>query len=991
MASEASWQTSGAGQGSNAMHDGEPMDQRTVESLLRRLVERVEDSERRYGEALEELHARLDHLSQTTAAARETGAPDEADTFDRLHSQVSDLARRLESEASTPLDDFERLGKALAGGLRADTDESPFEYEPEPSPFAQATMHAPSHLAPASAFPDFSYAAEPGYENRSGAAEPFAAEHANLDKRLVDMAERLEQSIGAAMPTGAIEALNARLDEIGSQLGQTLEKAPSREALEQVERQISDMGQQLGRAEEQLSKVSGVEAHLLKLIERLDAKDSAQAPAQADPAQLQEIATKAATEAARLVADDSKKTTERLDAMHRELTAMGDKSRESNDRLVTTLESVHDSLKQLVQQFEQGGPSLGARPRAPFTDRARQAEAKPASPFAQATAGHTPAPKMTAPQTPQAPAPKMPEPGAKASPRRPEMGAEIPTKESLRDRLGAAIPDFKESETPPPFGRAKRSGEEAVDLDAAMPRSPRVRVPLGTDMPTHGEEAGAPDDLVTAARRAAKAAATRAEERDGRRPKARGTSTNLNAEQPGRRKRSLLIISAATLLVISAILLYGRLGSKPTIDVTPATTGESMPEAVPETMPETVPETMPMDGNQDMTAPDATETAPAADPDQSGSLMILPDPGMTPGPDFAPFNGRVGQTPGVTDVAKSSGLAMPASELNPQPQLAALKPTNESTLPPGVIFSIEDPSSAADAATAEKLTSVAVKAPMPPKALGSLPLRKAASEGDGAAQYTTALRYMEGKGTKPDPKKASEWLDRAARTGLAPAQYRLAAMYERGVGVEQDTDKARGWYMAAAERGNIKAMHNLAVSVSGRDGSAPNYALAAKWYGEAAARGLPDSQFNLGILAEHGLGMTKNLSQAYQWFALAAAQGDPEASKRREVIRVQLAPETLAQAEAAVTAWTAMPAVPEANQVAENPSWVAQAPAKKATTLVSRAQTLLNKLGYDVGAPDGMVGPRTRTAIKTFQQRNGLDQTGDVSLPLVDKLERLSS
>jgi len=197
---------------------------------------------------------------------------------------------------------------------------------------------------------------------------------------------------------------------------------------------------------------------------------------------------------------------------------------------------------------------------------------------------------------------------------------------------------------------------------------------------------------------------------------------------------------------------------------------------------------------------------------------------------------------------------------------------------------------------------------MPPKALGPLALRKAASEGDGAAQYTIALRYLEGKGTERDLKKASEWLDRAARTGLAPAQYRLAAMYERGVGVEKDTNKAQGWYTAAAERGNVKAMHNLAVSVSGRDGSAPDYTLAAKWYGEAAARGLPDSQFNLGILAEHGLGMTKNLSQAYQWFALAAAQGDPEASKRREVIRVQLAPEMLAQAEAAAAAWTAKPA-----------------------------------------------------------------------------------
>ncbi len=125
-------------------------------------------------------------------------------------------------------------------------------------------------------------------------------------------------------------------------------------------------------------------------------------------------------------------------------------------------------------------------------------------------------------------------------------------------------------------------------------------------------------------------------------------------------------------------------------------------------------------------------------------------------------------------------------------------------------------------------------------------------------------------------------------------------MYERGLGVDADLGKARFWYAAAAAKGNVKAMHNLAVSVSGRDGGEPDYTLAVKWYGEAASYGLADSQFNLGILAEHGLGMTKNLSEAYKWFSLAAASGDAEAAKRREVIRVQLAPATLAEAEAAV-------------------------------------------------------------------------------------------
>ena len=217
-------------------------------------------------------------------------------------------------------------------------------------------------------------------------------------------------------------------------------------------------------------------------------------------------------------------------------------------------------------------------------------------------------------------------------------------------------------------------------------------------------------------------------------------------------------------------------------------------------------------------------------------------------------------------------------------------------------------------------------------------------------------------------------------------------MYERGIGVDQDLGRAQTWYEAAAEKGNIKAMHNLAVTMSGRDGRTPDYKLAAKWYAEAASYDLADSQFNLAILAENGLGMKKDLAKAYKWFSLAAAhRGDAEATKRRKVIRVQLTPAALAKADAEVKAWKAKPAIAEANEVADNPAWAAKAPATQAASLVSRAQTLLNKLGYDVGPPDGLIGPRTQSAIKLFQQRNGLAETGEVSIPLVTQLEHLSS
>jgi len=154
--------------------------------------------------------------------------------------------------------------------------------------------------------------------------------------------------------------------------------------------------------------------------------------------------------------------------------------------------------------------------------------------------------------------------------------------------------------------------------------------------------------------------------------------------------------------------------------------------------------------------------------------------------------------------------------------------------------------------------------------------------------------------------------------------------------------RARSWYQSAAEKGNVKAMHNLAVTASARDGGAADYALAAKWYGEAASYGLADSQFNLGILAEYG---------------------------HRHV------------------------ANPDADEVAAKAEWGEDAATssgaqKENVALVSRAQALLNKLGYDAGSADGVMGERTRAAIRSFERKTGLKETGDVTVPLVTQLER---
>ncbi|WP_323012802.1 lytic murein transglycosylase [Devosia sp.] len=51
-------------------------------------------------------------------------------------------------------------------------------------------------------------------------------------------------------------------------------------------------------------------------------------------------------------------------------------------------------------------------------------------------------------------------------------------------------------------------------------------------------------------------------------------------------------------------------------------------------------------------------------------------------------------------------------------------------------------------------------------------------------------------------------------------------------------------------------------------------------------------------------------------------------------------------------------------------------------------QTLLGRAGYDVGTPDGVIGPRTRAAVIAYQTSKGLAPDGHVSGRLLDRLKR---
>ncbi|HKA65587.1 MAG TPA: hypothetical protein VKD00_07705 [Methyloceanibacter sp.] len=497
MAPEVRWQASSAASSSGS--ETLALDRESVESLLRKLIKRIEESERRYEEALDELHARLGQVSYSASVNEALGTPEETETLERLRRQLSDLARRLEQPQPKMAERLPRLDKALdevravSAGLAL----------AEPDWFASlsASLAAAEGRAEPEPAPAPLPASELSYASQSFAPSPSIDEDADFDRRLIDMAQRLERSIGEALPSSAIEKLNARMEEISARFEAALAQEPKLETLHHIERQVADMGFQLGRVEQHAARIGAVENQLQRLIERIEAT----------PAQIERTATKVAQEMGRLVSETGlgkPSTAERLDVLHRDIVAMNERNLATDDRLVDTLTAMHESLKGLTQRER---------------DRATAA----------ATASRE-APPCAVPPASEAAAVDV------AQSRQPVAPAQTP------------------------------AGEP-----------PRQRTAFIRDIPFESTE-----DLIAAARRAAQAAAARAEERNALpQRKVRATAETKPSEEPGRHKVSLLMVAAAILLMISAALLLTRLKLKPDFDAAPPAAEQSMPAPAAEAPP----------------------------------------------------------------------------------------------------------------------------------------------------------------------------------------------------------------------------------------------------------------------------------------------------------------------------------------------------------------------------------------------------------------------
>lgn len=351
-------------------------------------------------------------------------------------------------------------------------------------------------------------------------------------------------------------------------------------------------------------------------------------------------------------------------------------------------------------------------------------------------------------------------------------------------------------------------------------------------------------------------------------------------------------------------------------------------------------------------------------------IGMLSQPLLDPQPtgSIDPFVRQIPGT-GMLDQQMSAPLGEPTAELQNGPQLDALQ---TGAFTGGDALKQEMPQSTVPAQ---------LKFELPPEAIGPVALREAAAQGDPRAQFEVAAILNEGRAVPANPQAAAKWYERAAAQGFAPAEYRIGNIYEHGLGVAKDVAQAKIWYERAAQAGNRMSMHNLAALYASGALGKQQFNKAAEWFERAAGLGLTDSQFNLGMLHARGLGVPQDMSISYKWFSLAAARGDDGAAKARDDVARSLDADTISRLRAQIADWKPLDIDLPAN-FAPIGTWAENFNPGNTIgdkNVIKEVQSALNRLGYDVGTPDGLMGPRTRDAIATFERSTGMNQSGAVN------------
>ena len=171
----------------------------------------------------------------------------------------------------------------------------------------------------------------------------------------------------------------------------------------------------------------------------------------------------------------------------------------------------------------------------------------------------------------------------------------------------------------------------------------------------------------------------------------------------------------------------------------------------------------------------------------------------------------------------------------------------------------------------------ATSAEAKPDTAGVADLQTKAARGYVKQELELAADYFAGRGVPKDLTQSAYWYRKAADQGNPAAQVYLGYMYTVGMGVPQDRTEAIRWYRRAASAGNAEAEVNLAALYLRGDGIKQDIQEALRLLKSAADKRDGRADAYLGLASYMGLGGAVDHTAAEAWFRIGAKQHDPEA------------------------------------------------------------------------------------------------------------------
>lgn len=260
-----------------------------------------------------------------------------------------------------------------------------------------------------------------------------------------------------------------------------------------------------------------------------------------------------------------------------------------------------------------------------------------------------------------------------------------------------------------------------------------------------------------------------------------------------------------------------------------------------------------------------------------------------------------------------------------------------------------------------------------------------------AGDYATAIRIWE----------------RLADQGDAQAQNNLGYMYKTGVGTDVNYQRAIYWYERAADLGRVEAIYDLAIMYDEGLGVSRDYVEARRLYERAAREGFSDAHNNLGVIYANGNGVPTDARAAYFHYSIAARTGNADlARENRDNIASRLHPSEVNRLDRLVSnasdtdLFSDHAIAFESGRVGSNGSTssfgaddklgesygppVSQHGPRDDPDMTRQdirdLQEVLAYLGYNPGPVDGIVGERTREAVRRFEADMGWEVTGAITV-----------